>query len=609
MVYQDRTKPTNAKQFAASAIETDLSRIKQLSEEHDDENWDFRSWLKQNAPDNIDGIVHGLSQKYFTLIDCKQCANCCRSLHLGFVLVWRLPMNGEFFHGLEYEDSYVYTVAARQIFEHALIGPPSLEHPYSISVCAAGSFASCSNSETFPEHFIGDPYLVSLCSDVIGYRPDIGSIAGVTAACVTAIVIFLICMLISGNVVVAGSAVLVFAITPVFSVYGLETSAEPVSNAYMSLILWFYMCQMSPPTESDSRWGPSATWCAYTMALLFSLTVKRENILLVIVLPVIALLLHLPGKGAKNTSGGKMRWILLSAALAVAFSYQMRIIHTTGGETALLERFPLTLGFLLGLLPMFLRSFLVVQWYGGVAFLVLIGAIVAWRRRGLALSPLLLFVAYILVYAFHIRSYYEMRSGQTDPRAALRFSMNLMGLWSVLAGLGTAAVLGLIQRTRLYKNHQAILNAVGACVLLFAIGASFAATKAFRDDAVEDEFRVRIMPALTAVQIGSTEGSNRNYIATLEPLIIQMCASPNVNVLDLDALDCTVLEDLGFSERKIGVLFLEEQIHQTAADAERYKTQLTCLNNFKGSTLLRNEAFAVVRLIPRSAVQGTGGGH
>jgi hypothetical protein len=59
------------KERAASRIETDLSRIKALSQEHDDENWDFRSWLKQNAPHNIDGIIQGLSQKYFTLIDCK----------------------------------------------------------------------------------------------------------------------------------------------------------------------------------------------------------------------------------------------------------------------------------------------------------------------------------------------------------------------------------------------------------------------------------------------------------------------------------------------------------------------------------------------------------
>lgn len=77
-------KPTKETQPAASAIETDPAKINQLSQEHDNENWEFRSWLKQNAPDNIDGIVQALSQKYFALIDCKQCANCCRSLHAEF---------------------------------------------------------------------------------------------------------------------------------------------------------------------------------------------------------------------------------------------------------------------------------------------------------------------------------------------------------------------------------------------------------------------------------------------------------------------------------------------------------------------------------------------
>ena len=65
-------------------METDLLRIQQLSAERDGENWEFRSWLKQYAPDDIDGLVKILSQKYFALIDCTQCANCCRSLHIEF---------------------------------------------------------------------------------------------------------------------------------------------------------------------------------------------------------------------------------------------------------------------------------------------------------------------------------------------------------------------------------------------------------------------------------------------------------------------------------------------------------------------------------------------
>ena len=84
MAHQVRMKSPEEKQLTASGLETDLSRIQQLSQEHDDENWEFRSWLKQKAPGNIDGIVKALSQRYFALIDCRQCANCCRSLQTKF---------------------------------------------------------------------------------------------------------------------------------------------------------------------------------------------------------------------------------------------------------------------------------------------------------------------------------------------------------------------------------------------------------------------------------------------------------------------------------------------------------------------------------------------
>jgi len=77
-------KSPKRKQPTAAEIETDPSRIQRLSQDRDDENWEFRSWLKQNAPDDIDGIVKALSEKYFGLIDCTQCANCCRSLRMEF---------------------------------------------------------------------------------------------------------------------------------------------------------------------------------------------------------------------------------------------------------------------------------------------------------------------------------------------------------------------------------------------------------------------------------------------------------------------------------------------------------------------------------------------
>ena len=61
-------------------IETDPKKTKRLAQKLESENWDFRVWLKFYAPENIDEIVSALSRKYFSVIDCKNCGNCCRSL-------------------------------------------------------------------------------------------------------------------------------------------------------------------------------------------------------------------------------------------------------------------------------------------------------------------------------------------------------------------------------------------------------------------------------------------------------------------------------------------------------------------------------------------------
>jgi hypothetical protein len=514
-------------------------------------------------------------------------------------LVWRIPPDGHFFHGLEYEDSYVYTVAARQMLEHTLTGSDSTQLPYSISICAAGSLTACRESESYPEHFIGDAYIISLCSRIVGYNPDIGSIASVIAACLACILIFLICMLISDDAVVASGASLVFAITPVFAVQGLEASAEPISNACISLVICLYLRFLTISPESGYKWNASAAWLAFTLSLLLSLTIKRENILLVICLPIVALLIYLLRQSADASRKWKLRGLLATSILAFAFSIQMRIIQTTVGETALLDRFPLTFYSMLTLLFVFVRSFFVVRWYGGGAILVGLGIIVTWRRKGFALAPLLLFISYAVLYALHIRSYYEMRSGHSDPREALRFSMSIMSLWSILAGLGVATMLASIRGARRYRDHQVLLNITGAFVLIVVMAVSHSVTKAFREDAFEDEFRIRVEPAMTAVRFASADADKPNYIITLEPLVIQMYARPNTNVLDLDFANGKEAEDLFFSAGKPGVVFLDERIHHAVADSERYQFQIGYLDRLQRTILYRNDVFAVVRLSSR----------
>ena len=63
-------------------IETDLIRIEQLAEENDDENWAFRSFLKQldMSQEELDAIVHQINDEVTAQIDCTTCGNCCQSI-------------------------------------------------------------------------------------------------------------------------------------------------------------------------------------------------------------------------------------------------------------------------------------------------------------------------------------------------------------------------------------------------------------------------------------------------------------------------------------------------------------------------------------------------
>jgi Fe-S-cluster containining protein len=86
-------------------LETDLARIQGISRQKDDENWRFRSFLKgyDGPAGEIDSVVHNLYKKVSSEIDCRQCANCCKSIQpalnqmdvRAFASGLRLPV-GEF---------------------------------------------------------------------------------------------------------------------------------------------------------------------------------------------------------------------------------------------------------------------------------------------------------------------------------------------------------------------------------------------------------------------------------------------------------------------------------------------------------------------------------
>lgn len=61
-------------------MEKNTCKIKKISREKEDENWKFRSFLKNTSSNKLDIAVFKLYRKFLSEIDCKTCSNCCKEL-------------------------------------------------------------------------------------------------------------------------------------------------------------------------------------------------------------------------------------------------------------------------------------------------------------------------------------------------------------------------------------------------------------------------------------------------------------------------------------------------------------------------------------------------
>ncbi len=62
-------------------IETDVKRIEKLAARKEDENWQFRSYLKgwcDLSSEEIDALFQQFFADVAAEIDCRKCANCCK---------------------------------------------------------------------------------------------------------------------------------------------------------------------------------------------------------------------------------------------------------------------------------------------------------------------------------------------------------------------------------------------------------------------------------------------------------------------------------------------------------------------------------------------------
>jgi hypothetical protein len=519
------------------------------------------------------------------------------ALVILLAFVWRLPFEGHFFYGLEYEDSYIYPVAARYLASNTPHAEPTAS-PYLTTVCALGNWNSCSNPETSSGHFIGYPFIIAVVAKVFGYAPTTASAISLAASLIVVVSVFLVGKLLDPVGISGFAGALIFSVTPIFAVQGGSTYAEPVSNMLVvtNLLLCLYLFS---PFIRGSRSRLILTWLALTFTSLLAIVVKRENVLIV---PVVLLTGIVFGLDNERGDARKTRLPRLAALVTIfictAFVLnQLRLLTVIRREQAEYSMFPFSFEVWRTMMPAFLRGYLKLGWYFGSVVLVAVALFTSIRSRTRGLYVVGLFVSYLLLYTSHVRSYYELHGGAVTIYDTIRYSMNLAGLWSIMAGLGVSTMMSRAFRIEMGEDAKLWVRRIMGVCLACLVLCSWVVTDRLKEDMVAAEIASRLRPAESALQTIERNGNPDTFVITLEPLLVQMLAHDPTNVIDFKDLTTGLLEALRAENPNATFFYLEQDIYNTQADHERYRKSFNAVEDAHKMLLMRGDRYAIFEVL------------
>jgi len=489
-------------------------------------------------------------------------------------------MTTGYFYGLEYEDAFVYAAASRLI--------ASTDSGFSVAgltVCAVGSAAECSMSESFPGHLPGFPALLYAAQSVVGFHPWLAPTVGALVSSTAVLAVWWAAWSIYRSRLAAAAAALLFAVTPVFALYGGSALSESVSSLPIAVAV-------GATAAARRSSGVKAWWSWHALvlcAVALAATVRRENAILIGILPA-ALLAHpvIPLRAGA-------RWVTMFVwAAVVAFAARPVLMSVMseageyGGSSFGFVRF-------LETVPSLLRALTAPKWFGFVALLAVIGMVTAMlavrdsRREqdsGLLLVLATATLGAIVLYGAHVRSTYQLMGVPVEPFDFIRYLSNIGVPLCILAPAASASV----RRTRVATTL--VGQRVGWVVFVSYMFLSAGASWTLREEMVWTEQQVRTEPALAAIDAASALGDHYP-IVTLEPLVIQLYGNPNTKTIALPLLTPDIVRAFGGK-----VLYLRQDHYENDVNRRRYAEGLSALPVTKVVELRKGHSWTVLTMGP-----------
>jgi len=483
--------------------------------------------------------------------------------------LFKYPFDGQIFSGLEYEDAYVYSAAARFFLSNAALLPTQ---SFLTTSCSVGSLVACNDYSTYSGHVIGYSATIAGAGKLFGYQPELANFVSFYASILCAGLLFIVALLIGKSIPYAIAAVLIFVLLPFQNLLATASVVEPFSSLFITLSLLSYLqCVHNRPTKS-LQWKVVLSWSTLFLVWLACILIKRENALSIAILPSVTVMLILFGSRSAESWGWLAKPVLIFwILLALFFVLVIDVAETIRAEVPDVGGFPFSPLFFSQLFPFFLSTLFDFKLFLGLSVFVPIAVYAAVKQASttkLIWYPIILFGMYLLIYSFHYRSYYFIRTGDVTEFDTYRYLSNLMPLYALLLAGGIQYCLVLFS----FVNSQSHRARQFALVLFvgFAIILSWTQSSQSKTHFTEIEKNNRLDIVNAVLQL--TRNVNQPYaILTDDVLLYQIWGDGTEFMIDLRSMDSDKgLATLTKILNERTVFFVKKPYQDEAIERNRY---------------------------------------
>lgn len=414
------------------------------------------------------------------------------------------------YYGTEYEDAFVFQADSKSLTEHS-----SEADRFRIQISNYNIEENGEELLSYTGHFTSFSSILGAYNKIFGYSRYRAIQLNLLFSVLLSFVIFSIFRLQTNSTLIGVTSILLLASSPATNLFQTSGLTETFSSLALAIALYLFLFLWRDKRVDHRK------VIIFLSALFLCLLIKRENMVLLVILPFVVYRLY---------DEKSFRLILIVGVSLATYFVGVEPFSTEYLEAQSIQTSTFSVSYLFVQLPAYLSAFLKFKFFGaGLVFLILTMIWIGYKRLQLSFESLLslgLFILFLAIYCLHYRSRYFVLSMEMSDFETFRYANNFYFLLILAVGFNLRTIWMSMEPKKRLEKIVAVLFGV---IFVFSIPFSLN----LRNDLQSGEFQTRILPLLESQKIISeiSAGGQPEVLITDIPLVGRMLEEDEFSLL------------------------------------------------------------------------------